>query len=72
MDPHEARQKLAAAVIVAFMLPRGDGTKVAWTFTADLGNNPVARYFGLMFDKWVGADCEKGVAKLWVLVQSQP
>jgi len=30
----------------------------------DLGNNPIARYAGLMFDKWIGGDYEKGLARL--------
>lgn len=40
------------------------GTHVTWAFDTDLGNNPIARYFGLMFDKWIGADYEKGLGKL--------
>jgi hypothetical protein len=63
---------VAAAVVVAFMLPRGDGTTNVWDFRTDLGNNPVARHFGLMFDKWIGADYENGLARLKVLVGSQP
>jgi uncharacterized protein YndB with AHSA1/START domain len=44
--------------------PSGSTTKVTWGFTSDLGFNPVSRYFGLMFDKWIGADYERGLAKL--------
>jgi hypothetical protein len=40
------------------------GTRVTWGFYCDLGNNPLARYFGLMFDKWIGGDYEKGLARL--------
>lgn len=54
------------------LTPDGDGTKVVWDFRTDLGNNPVARYFGLMFDTWIGADYEKGLAKLKSQVESQP
>lgn len=54
------------------LTPEGDGTKVVWDFRTDLGSNPVARYFGLMFDRWIGADYEKGLAKLKALVESQP
>jgi uncharacterized protein YndB with AHSA1/START domain len=53
------------------LTPEGDGTKIVWDFRTDLGNNAVARYFGLMFDRWIGADYEKGLAKLKVLVESQ-
>jgi Polyketide cyclase / dehydrase and lipid transport len=44
--------------------PADGGTRVTWGFDADLGNNPIARYVGLMFDKWIGGDYEKGLAKL--------
>ncbi len=44
--------------------PADGGTRVTWGFDCDLGNNPIARYFGLMFDKWIGGDYEKGLAKL--------
>jgi hypothetical protein len=43
--------------------PSGAGTKVTWTFRARL-DGIAARWFGLMFDRWVGADYEKGLAKL--------
>lgn len=49
----------------AFKLdPIEGGTRVTWTFDSDLGNNPIARYFGLMFDRFIGPDYEKGLAKL--------
>ena len=44
--------------------PADGGTRVTWGFDCDLGNNPIAHYFGLMFDKWIGSDYEKGLAKL--------
>jgi len=48
-----------------FKFERADGgTKVTWGFDCDLGNNPIARYAGLMFDKWIGGDYEKGLARL--------
>jgi len=46
-------------------------TKVTWGFSSDLGFNPVARYFGLMFDKWIGADYEKGLAKLKTVAKAE-
>jgi Polyketide cyclase / dehydrase and lipid transport len=37
--------------------PLGDNvSKVTWKSEGDLGNNPIARYFGLMMDKMLGAD----------------
>ena len=44
--------------------PADGGTRVTWGFDCDLGANPIAHYFGLMFDKWIGGDYEKGLAKL--------
>ena len=44
--------------------PTDGGTRVTWGFDCDLGANPIAHYFGLMFDKWIGGDYEKGLAKL--------
>lgn len=50
--------------------PQGSATKVTWGFNMDLGFNPVARYFGLMFDRWIGADYEKGLARLKAVAES--
>jgi hypothetical protein len=44
--------------------PADGGTSVTWGFDCDLGANPIAPYFGLMFDKWIGSDYEKGLARL--------
>lgn len=40
------------------------GTKVTWGFETDSGMNPIHRWFGLMLDKWVGGDYEKGLKQL--------
>jgi hypothetical protein len=44
--------------------PADGGTRVTWGFDCNLGANPIAHYFGLMFDKWIGSDYEKGLSKL--------
>jgi len=41
-----------------------DKTHLVWGFKSDLGMNPVSRYFGLMFERWIGPDYEQGLAKL--------
>lgn len=52
------------------LIPEGDATRITWFFDSDLtqGVNLVdaflARYFGLLFDRWVGGDYEKGLANL--------
>ena len=50
----------------------GDQTMVTWGFDTDLGMNLIGRYMGLMFDKWVGPDYEKGLGKLKELAESMP
>ena len=42
----------------------GTGTTITWTLAVDMGMNPVGRWMGLMMDKWVGVDFDKGLAKL--------
>jgi hypothetical protein len=48
------------------------GTKVVWSLDIDLGNNPIARYVGTTLDAKVGADYERGLAKLKALVERAP
>jgi effector-binding domain-containing protein len=48
-----------------FIFTKSDsGTLVKWTMDSDLGWNPISRYFGLMMDKMVGPDFEKGLQSL--------
>jgi effector-binding domain-containing protein/uncharacterized protein YndB with AHSA1/START domain len=54
------------------LTPEGEGTRVVWAFDSDLGMNPLSRYFGLMFDKMVGGDYEKGLASLKTLAEGMP
>lgn len=42
----------------------GEGTKVTWTMDADMGGNPLSRWFGLFFDGMIGPDYEKGLSGL--------
>ncbi len=54
------------------LAPEGSGTKITWGLDADLGMSPVGRYFGLMFDKRIGPDYEKGLANLKKLAEALP
>lgn len=47
----------------------GKTTGVTWGFVTDAGMNPIMRYMGLMMDRWVGADYEKGLANLKAVVE---
>lgn len=42
----------------------GDSCKVTWIDEGDLGYNPISRYMGLLMDRMMGPDFEKGLAKL--------
>ncbi len=46
------------------LVQSGATTTVTWGFVTDLGLNPFARWMGLMMESWVGADYEKGLARL--------
>ena len=54
------------------LLPEATGTKVTWGLDSDMGAGPIGRYFGLMMDRMIGADYEKGLAGLKTLAESLP
>ncbi len=60
--------KANATVLLA---PEGAGTNVTWSFDSELNSLP-ERWFGLMFERWIGADYEKGLANLKAYVEAQP
>jgi uncharacterized protein YndB with AHSA1/START domain len=51
------------------LVPSTAGTKATWGFKANLDGIP-AKWFGLMFDRWIGADYEKGLFKLKTLAEA--
>jgi uncharacterized protein YndB with AHSA1/START domain len=46
-------------------------TKVTWSMDSDLGQNPIAKFFGLLMDKMVGSDFEKGLNNLKALSEAK-
>ena len=48
------------------------GTQVTWSFTSDLGGNPIVHYFGLMIPGAVGRDYDRGLMRLKALVEALP
>ena len=52
--------KADATVLLA---PEGAGTKVTWTFDSSL-NSMLERWFGLILERMIGPDFEKGLATL--------
>lgn len=49
----------------------GDRTRATWSFDMDLGMNPVMRWMGLMIDGPIGADYERGLARLKELAERE-
>ena len=60
------------------LLAQGNSTRVTWFFDSDLTEGVnfldsfLARYFGLLFDRWVGGDYEQGLASLKKFAESLP
>ena len=50
--------------------PDGAGTRVLWVFDTDVGNNPVRRWMGPMFDRWICKEYEDGLERLKKLVEA--
>jgi effector-binding domain-containing protein/carbon monoxide dehydrogenase subunit G len=51
------------------LAPAMGGTKVTWSFEADLGLNPIDRYLGLLLDVRLGSAHERGLQRLKALVE---
>jgi len=60
------------------LVPQGSASKITWVFDTDVtrGLNMLdaflARYFGLLFDRWIGGDYEQGLANLKRYAESLP
>ncbi len=50
------------------LVPAPNGTDVIWAFDANM-DTMLGRYMGLMMDSWVGADYERGLARLKELAE---
>ncbi len=50
---------------------KGAAVTVTMGLTGDLGNNPIARYMGLMMDGMMGAEFQEGLAKLNDVVEKK-
>ncbi len=59
------------AVQTLELAPVAEGTRVRWRFEMDVERDLVARYLGLLFDRWLGAEYEKGLARLKALVEGE-
>jgi len=60
------------------LTPKNDATTITWFFDSDLTKGVnlldsfLARYFGLLFDRWVGGDYEQGLSNLKKYAESLP
>lgn len=54
------------------LTPVTDGTMVTWEFETDMGNNPAAKYLGLLMDRMIGPDFEQGLSNLKKYVVALP
>jgi hypothetical protein len=61
-----------ASKVEMLLAPEGNGTRVTWTLQSDFGYDLAGRYFGLLMDKFVGADYEKGLAQLKTVIEKAP
>ncbi len=48
-----------------------EATQVTWSMEMDVGKNPIGRFFGLMMDKMVGPDFERGLNNLKSLCEAK-
>ena len=59
--------------VAYYDLQRIEGaTEVTWGFDTDFGYDLIGRYFGLLFERWIGPDYEQGLLNLKQLVESPP
>jgi uncharacterized protein YndB with AHSA1/START domain len=49
----------------------GNSTRLTWSNSGELGNNPMMRWMGLAMDKMVGSDFDAGLKNLKALVEKQ-
>jgi hypothetical protein len=56
----------AAGYLIA---PDGAGSRITWTFDTEFGWDLFGRYLGLMMDRWIGPDYERGLANLKKLLE---
>lgn len=54
------------------IVPEGSGSRVTWSFDASFEGRYFDRYLGLLFDRFIGPDYEKGLAKLKALAEAAP
>lgn len=51
--------------------PRGESTALTWRFEARHGYNPLSRWMGLLYERMIGPDYEKGLQQLKTLLETE-
>ena len=51
--------------------PLEKNTRVTWVMDSNMGKNPVGKFFGLMMDRMVGPDFERGLNNLKTLCEAR-
>jgi effector-binding domain-containing protein len=47
------------------------GVRLLWSMESKIGKNPITKYFGLLMDKMVGSDFEKGLKNIKKIVEDE-
>lgn len=64
---------MAPSVVKQVLTPEAAGTRIVWAMDADMGLNPLNRWFGFfLLEKFIGADYEKGLAALKINLEALP
>jgi len=50
----------------------GGGSRITWSFDTSFEGNFAGRYFGLLLDRMIGSDYEKGLGRLKALAEAPP
>ncbi len=51
--------------------PRGEATALTWRFDVAHGYNPLSRWMGLLYERMIGPDYERGLQQLKALLESE-
>lgn len=51
--------------------PQGEATTLTWRFEVDHGYNPLSRWMGLLYERMIGPDYERGLQQLKAVLESE-
>ncbi len=72
LDFENGKHVSAGALAIEPDIVTPGALKVTWHNAGDLGANPVSRIFGLLMDRMMGPDFEKGLHNLKTRVEARP